>query len=303
MVCYDPRTAFAAQTTNANGKRNTTFQMANANRHPITGAIEERTLPCGQCIGCRLDSSKEWAARCTHEALFHEENSFITLTFADQNLPASGSVSKDDTTKFMKRLRKELAPKKIRFLAVGEYGDKLQRPHYHALIFGHEFPDRELHGYSKSGEKMYRSPTLEKVWKYGYSTVQDFSYKNAAYCARYATKKITGRKAKDHYQGRHPEFHVQSNRPGIGQLFYKHYADDIYPHDTVVINGKEHKVPRYYDKLLDKDNPRELELYKEVRRYKASQHKDEQTKERRAVRKECQERRANLLQRGMEANV
>lgn len=64
-------------------------------------------LPCGQCLGCRLDYSREWAVRCTHESLLHKENSFITLTYDDEHLPEDGGLVKKHWQDFCKRLRKK----------------------------------------------------------------------------------------------------------------------------------------------------------------------------------------------------
>jgi hypothetical protein len=103
-------------------------------------------LPCGQCIGCRLAHSRDWATRCVHEAHMHDHNCFITLTYSPENLPEGGTLVRKHFTDFMKRLRKALAVDdiSIRFFGCGEYGSKLERPHYHAIIFGYDFPHHSL---------------------------------------------------------------------------------------------------------------------------------------------------------------
>ena len=73
----------------------------------------------------------------------------------------------------------------------GEYGDKLGRPHYHAIIFGVTFVDKKLWSIRR-GNNLYRSATLEKLWPYGFSSIGTVNFETAAYVARYVTKKITG---------------------------------------------------------------------------------------------------------------
>lgn len=102
---------------------------------PVQGAVPAQ-VPCGQCIGCRLAHSRDWATRCMHEAHMHESSSFITLTYSPEHLPENGSLVRKHFTDFLKRLRKALGSVKIRYFGCGEYGSKLERPHYHAIIVG-----------------------------------------------------------------------------------------------------------------------------------------------------------------------
>lgn len=302
MVCYHPKQAFEAQTRNPEtGKYRTTFVLANARRHPLTGALIERRVPCGQCIGCRVDKSIDWASRCVHEAQMHEDNSFITLTFRQEDLPASGSISKRDIQLFLKRLRKLIQPNKIRYYAVGEYGEKLSRPHYHAIIFGWDFPDKVFWKNSPAGGKLYTSETLEKAWPYGFCSVGDVTHESAAYCARYANKKIYGKKSDSYYEGKEKEFALMSLKPGIGEKWYEKYKDDLYPSDECVVRGKVKRVPRFYDRMLENENPEFLEQIKEKRKYKASLREHDNTKERRLVKEECQTRRIERLIRSVES--
>jgi len=205
-------------------------------------------LPCGQCIGCRLARSREWAVRCTHEAQLYEDNCFITLTYSDEYLPLNASLRRKDLTDFFKRLRKRFSHT-IRYFACGEYGTKFARPHYHAILFNHDFADKRLY---KSGKfPLFNSQTLSETWPFGHSVVAGFSFESAAYTARYCVKKVTGKNADDHYGDRTPEFSAMSLKPGIGYDFFMKYYEDIVNYDRVVSRGgKESKPPRYYDKLL-----------------------------------------------------
>jgi len=95
---------------------------------------------CGQCMPCRFNRRRLWTARLLLEATQHENKSFITLTYNDKNAPKDHSLDPSHYKNFIKRLRKAIYPKKIRYYLVGEYGDHTQRPHYHAALFGLSLP-------------------------------------------------------------------------------------------------------------------------------------------------------------------
>lgn len=208
-------------------------------------------LPCGQCMACRLNKSRDWATRCVLESQMHEDNCFITLTYDDAHLPKDYGLQKKDFTNFIKRLRKNTGAK-IRYYAAGEYGDLYSRPHYHACLFGWKPDDLVLYSV-RNGVNLYLSDTLLKAWQYqGYVTVGDVTFESAAYVARYVTKKITGDRAEEHYCGRQPEYTVMSRRPGIGAKFFERYSTDIYGKDFLVIRDQiKCKPPRYFDRIYD----------------------------------------------------
>lgn len=221
-------------------------------------------LPCGQCVGCRLERSRQWAVRCTHEASQHEHNCFITLTYDDQHLPHDGSLNHRHFQLFMKRLRKHFSNTDIRYYMCGEYGGKLGRPHYHAILFGCNFADYSLWFKSDAGSSLYRSKTLESLWTFGFSSIGAVTFESAAYVARYCMKKVTGSAADKHYStvstvtgevtSRLPEYNRMSLKPGIGSKWFNRYQTDVFPHDRVIVDGMPTKPPRYYDKLLGRIN-------------------------------------------------
>lgn len=262
MVCYFPLKAYRSPIKTVNGKSSIVFK-------PKDGAYVDRPLelPCGQCVGCRLEHSRQWAVRCMHEASLHEHNSFITLTYSEENLPENGTLVLEDFQKFMKRLRKKfswLVPGKgkrkrrvypaLKFYHCGEYGDINGRPHYHACLFGIDFPDKVYWRMSRSGFKLYRSPMLEELWKFGNSEIGDVTFESAAYCARYVMKKITGDMADDHYKGRKPEYTTMSRRPGLGQGWYLKYKQELINNDGVLVNGHLTKPPRFYRGQFELEN-------------------------------------------------
>lgn len=207
------------------------------------------TYRCGVCRDCRLHRAREWAIRCYHEGQLHQDSCFVDLTFADE----PPTVCKRDLQLFFKRLRKSLPGIKIRYFAVGEYGEKFSRPHYHVVIFGWRPHDLYPHKRSAKGTLLYRSPHLEKVWTAGHVTVSDLSAEAAGYAARYSMKKIIGDRAEEHYGGREPEFNVSSQ--GLGKGWIEKHWRDVFRDDFVVFKGKQCPVPRYYFKWLEKNHP------------------------------------------------
>lgn len=232
-------------------------------------------LPCGQCIGCRLEYSRHWAVRCMHEAQMHAENAFITLTYSTFNLPPGSSLCYEDYQLFMKRLRKAIK-RPVSFYVAGEYGENFGRPHFHACLFGYGFGDKLYLGKTDSGFKLYTSALLQRLWPFGFSSVGDVTFESAAYVARYVTKKITGAQGKEHYtyvdaetgelSQRVPEFSRMSLRPPIGKRWLDKFGTDVYPRGLVVVNGHEIRPPRYYDKVfaeLDGERFEDLQFARE----------------------------------------
>lgn len=273
------------------------------------------TVPCGQCIGCKLERSRQWAVRCMHEKQLHESNCFLNLTYRDENLP--DSLERKDFQDFMKRLRFHrgcfdltLWSHTPRYMMCGEYGERTLRPHYHAVIFGLDFPDKYYWKKSPSGFPLYRSNELETLWTMGDSTIGDVTFESAAYVARYVTKKITGDAATKHYErvdpetgeitAVKPEFNGMSLKPAIGKQWIEKYITDVFPHDHVIMNGHEAKPPRYYDKLLKEKNENLYEQIKERRKEKSKEQEFDNTKARLEVKEQVAIAKLNLKKRTLE---
>ena len=275
MPCYSPLKGFKNLETGG-----IVFK-----RSGIAGEAME--VACGQCLGCRLDRSRTWGFRIVHEASLHDENCFITLTYDPEHLPRDGSLNKKHFQDFMKRLRKRFAPRKIRYYHCGEYGEELQRPHYHACIFGLDFEDKEL--LTKYDDyELYTSDVLSETWGLGFVTVGQLTLESAMYCARYVLKKVNGHNADDHYlrcdeygvaYWLQPEYTTMSRRPGIGKEWYEKYKSDLFPSDEVPVpgHGVFPKVPRYYEEILKGEDPESHEEIKKVRRLFKEAHGDEYT--------------------------
>lgn len=255
MPCYKALQAYRGAGLNANGKRGVSFSTSSGFRdQPID-------LPCGQCIGCRLERSRQWAVRCMHEASLHDANSFITCTYNEQHLPLGASLIKKDFQDFMKRLRRSTSGC-ISYLQCGEYGGQLGRPHYHAILFGIDFADKKFYKMASDelGE-LYTSPKLEELWGKGFCTTGAVTFESAAYVARYALKKITGDNAPGWYtrldpetgelQKLQPEYLAMSLRPAIGKRWFEQFGSEVFPSDEVIVRGHQSKPPRYYLKQLE----------------------------------------------------
>ena len=237
--------------------------------------VRSLQLPCGQCVGCRLERSRQWATRCMHEASLYRNNMFITLTYADEHLPEDRSLNYDDFQRFMKRFRKRYkgieernGKRAIRFYMAGEYGEQFGRPHFHACIFNFRFDDQKVFKRTPSGSLIYTSQKLSDLWPFGYASIGDVNFQSAAYVARYIMKKVNGQMADSHYEfvtddgeivKRRPEFTKMSLKPGIGFNWYEKYKTDVYPHDYVIVNGRKVRPPRFYDKKFKLENPEEFE--------------------------------------------
>nr|QJB18765.1 MAG: replication initiator protein [Microvirus sp.] len=304
MPCYFPLQATFS--LRADGKKDIKFSNANARLFQLGVkplGDSGLSLPCGRCMGCRLEKSRQWAVRCVHESKCFDDNCFVTLTFAPEHLPPDGSLCRKHVQDFLKRLRRKFEDRKIRVFYCGEYGDKLGRPHYHLCLFNFDFKDR-VRMYKVNNFWYYRSSILESLWTFGNSICCDFSFETAAYVARYCTKKINGSQADSHYGGRTPEFAGMSLKPGIGKTWFDKYAkSDLFPHDNVVSRGARSKPPRYYDVLREREDPVGFAEAKEARRLQGEENADHATCKRLAVRLKCLESRTRLLVRRLENGV
>ena len=249
MPCYNPQKDYFKRNPNPEtGKYSLTFHPKNSNKE-----LAPVETPCGRCIGCRLEYSRQWAVRCIHEAKMHKHNEFITLTYSEENIPNGQTLQYIDFQLFIKRLRKRFG-KGIGYFMCGEYGEQTRRPHYHAIIFGLPLPDKLPHSKNESGNTLYISKTLSDLWGKGHCYTGDVTFESAAYVARYVTKKIYGPLSVDHYNGRVPEFARMSTKYAIGKKWLEKYHGDILSTGLIHLKGgKTCGIPRYYKKWLDKN--------------------------------------------------
>ena len=248
MPCYHPMIAVRE----LNGKVKVIGAEASANvvnyRWQNESFIKTFTIPCGKCIGCRLEYSRQWAIRCVKELETTKGQSwFLTLTYDNDHLPRKtfqeeasgtrvqvGELRPTDLQLFIKRLRERVRRKynvELRFFACGEYGDKYKRPHYHAIIFNLPLEETDMSYWSSNeGHVLYRNSFIDEVWNKGIVTVQEVTWECCAYVARYVMKKATGPNGFSYASdnGLQEEFVRMSRRPGIGQQYYINHKDDIF---------------------------------------------------------------------------
>jgi len=195
----------------------------------------------------------------------------------------------------------------------GEYGEKTQRPHYHACIFGLDFEDKQLWSI-RNGTRLYTSATLARIWGKGHVVIGSVTFESAAYIARYVMKKITGAPAKEHYvhvdktSGLYsqisPEYTSMSLKDGgIGGNWYELYKKDVYPSDNVIVGGKVYKVPKYFDKKYEIENPEGIVKVKIKRKESALLRKAENTRERLIVREQCKKAQISRLLRNLQEEI
>lgn len=212
-------------------------------------------VPCGKCIECNIDKARVWAYRIALEASQYKKNCMVTLTYNDEHLPVDRSVNPYHLQLFLKRLRKKIYPRKVRFFACGEYGAKRLRPHYHVILFGEDFEDKYFFKNDKKGNPLFISPTLNNLWSeleflngkrvynpIGYAGIVDVTFEVAKYVAIYLQKPPV--------DGRLRPFVRMSNRPGIG---FNAIREQLLVSDKLYLDGKYIKLPRYFLKVLDRD--------------------------------------------------
>lgn len=236
-----------------------------------------------------------------HEGHVNSPAWFLTLTYKPEELPANGSLDPVDPTLFLKRLRRRVETRFSYYLA-GEYGEKTERPHYHAVLFGCSFLDRD-HLCDRNGAPVFRSDQLDAAWRHGLAEFTGLTYGAARYVAAYVRKKVRQRDKPEHYTRVDPEtgelvelqreYGRMSRRPAIGRRWIERYWRDVYPRDFVVMDGFELKPPRYYDKWMELHHPR---IMMEVRERRIAEAKEVSEQELLA-REKTHHSKVNLLER------
>lgn len=296
MKCTSPLTAYIAEGGGL------TF-------HPMSkhGDSREIKIPCRQCLSCRLNRASEWQTRLVHEGKQHTSKIFLTLTYNDDNLPKYGSLETRHLQLFIKRLRKAIAPIKIRYYACGEYGDTTRRAHYHAIIYGWEPSDGRLHSVGSSGDKLYVSALLSQLWTKGNHLYSPADEGTMGYVARYSVKKQTGQSGKDVYKHLDddtgeltpikPPFAIMSLKPMIGGDHLEKFQDDYFRLGSTIINGTRKPLPMAYVRKLKKINPSWHTEFIDKGSDFAYAHREDFTYQRLAVADEVLKAKTKTLQR------
>lgn len=291
-------------------------------KHEIKDRYKYTQIPCGNCIGCRLEYSRQWANRGYCESKLWKNNWFVTLTYDDEHLKIpediedssgitwcndgtwNGTLIKEDLTAFIKSVRqimkRDYGQDNIRFMACGEYGGQTERPHFHIIFFNLDLPLEDLYEPRLiNHEPYYRSHIIERAWTKGISNISECTWNTIAYTARYITKKINGESSEEYYsrKGQIKEFFRVSRMPGIGEGYYRKHWKEIYDRDEIIIKNKQGSIatkpPKYFDRLYEAEHPAEWEEIKARRKKQAQEAnkvKDQKTSIFRAEQLEIEER-------------
>lgn len=279
MPCICSRIGFRHKNVNPKtGKRPITF-----NRNEALHPVIEQPMSLGLCSHCKVSAAQEMGLRVALESTLYPQNSFLTLTYDQKNLPPHSFLDYDAPVLFMKRLRDKYG-EGIRSYGCAEYGENFGRPHYHICLLNHDFSDKKIYskslanfGKNRRENYIYESKDLSDLWPFGNARIGSLTLESAAYVARYCTKKISGKKAEKHYETidpfsgeflqRPPERSVSvSRRRGLGFPWYEIHGAYVRNHDKVNYNGRSYPVPLYFDTLTAEIDPDRFEEIKEKRR-------------------------------------
>lgn len=205
------------------------------------------SVPCGNCIGCRMDRAREWKIRNCLELASHPEAYFVTITYNDSCLPINEDgeayLCKSDFQKFLKRLRKYIGP--FRYFGCGEYGENTARPHAHFIIYGH------LSGFRLVGVNKFESADVSRAWRFGMSVVENVTPGSIAYVSGYVEKKW--KVDVDKFPVK--PFLMMSRKPGIGMQYFASRDDfeqdmQVYGHFSESVMHSHAPVPKSFRRKL-----------------------------------------------------
>ncbi len=320
MACYQPLQAFESGVNPETGKKVIRFV-------PKTIQDISLSLPCGKCIGCKIEYTRQWAVRGICELITTKEknleSSFVTLTYNNAHYPPHGDLVKKDIQDFAKRLKQRHTEIPIRIFYSGEYAPQNLRPHWHLIIFGYDFPDKTLKEYTSAGNLLYTSDELEygkpekriqPLWYQGFHRIGNVTFDSIQYVAKYITKKLDGDLAHEisegdflrHYERYdpdtneihkvHKEFSETPRRPGLGSEFIKKYYKEVYPSDTLALTGKGiQRTTKYFDKIMQDIDIDLLDITKEKRKKHILSNIEELSPHRQKTKEEIAKRKLQRL--------
>lgn len=283
MACFHPLKAYKVGINPLTGKDKLWIRPYDEDHRNL----EFVEIPCGKCIGCRLEYSRQWANRMMLELEYHDSAYFITLTYDNDYVPKmpvtdedgvylydSLSLRKKDMSTFMKHLRKHFPNDNIRFYGCGEYGSTTVRPHMHLIVYGLHLDDLKLYKRTPQGDLLYNSKSVQDCWSnfvgfrsdgsaiydpIGHVVVSEVTWETCAYVARYVTKKMSGDLG-DWFEKQNMEmpFSLMSRRPGIGRQWYEDHPDWLdfeYINLRTKTKGLKFRPPKYFEKIFEVEYP------------------------------------------------
>jgi len=202
------------------------------------------TVPCGKCVSCLVNKRSDWSFRLQQEHKASRSAHFVTLTYDAKHLRTDGSLCKRDLQLYLKRLRKKDETTRIRYYAVGEYGTKTGRPHYHILLFN-------------SSENFIRSAWYDsKGERIGLVHIGRVTPASIAYCTKYVIQRH------EYPQGLEKPFATMSRSYGIGGMYLQdnmmEWHRDNDANYVATPDGGKGRLPRFYrEKIWHKPTDRE----------------------------------------------
>lgn len=198
-------------------------------------------VACAYCPGCRSVRSATWAVRLSDEERYWDRCCFLTLTISDSCLglpdaPDPARLRRRDLQLFFKRLRK--AGFKVKYYAVGEYGEKSARAHYHIILFGADSRDRV---------------EIEAAWPFGIVDIGRVEPASIRYVTGYVMKAPLGRlRLHAERSGEAPPFSVMSR--GLGERGAVARRHTITTQGVIRVGAKAVPPPRYYVRRLSSED-------------------------------------------------
>lgn len=248
----------------------------------------EFVVPCGHCYQCLQQRRNMWTFRNLVEFYFSKSAYFLTLTYSDigiQRLPLCPDTfirlaDKSHYQKFLKRIRKEYGPVKLRYFGCHEYGKKYFRPHYHIILY---FSD----------DIKLKTSDVQQFWPYGYVTVDMLNQARIHYCSKYLQKAfrfeyfigepsmwISEEESKNginsafeklvRYTYRKNTFNFMSRMPGIGaQMLHSDFIkyvrnNSVDNYARVWFMGQQYPLPKYFKDKIFTEEERQL-IYPNIR--------------------------------------
>ncbi|UDN67492.1 replication initiator protein [robinz microvirus RP_32] len=225
-------------------------------------ALGGQVFGCGQCLPCRVNRRRMWTHRIMLEATQHSVNSFWTLTYNDDTVPLTEgllqTLVRKHLTDFVKRLREDYHPLKLRYFNVGEYGEQTGRPHYHLALFNYPACDRGVTRQNRQSTCCSICDSVRRIWGKGNVYSGQLEDASAAYISGYVTKKLIS-KDDARLKGREKEFASMSLRPGIGAGFIDEVASTLLEHNldqlsdvptSLAHGGRNRPLGRYLTRRL-----------------------------------------------------
>lgn len=249
----------------------------------------DSTVPCGTCPDCRNKHISGWSIRLQWEEKRSCSAYFITLSYDDDSLKKSPNglptLWKSDIQKFFKRVRKVhegiepsvMRPNvDIRYFAVGEYGGKFGRPHYHVILFNvlldkmfskddrglleYTDFDGKTHVYCKQWRNYVKVGRTKRTFKFedrgsmGHVTVGKFHGGSVGYALKYITKEKDDKIGWKLHDDRVCEFSCNSRGLGANYLESKlpaWHKEDLHNRMYVTLSdGLIATMPRYYKERI-----------------------------------------------------